>query len=384
MLTLWKRLVAIFHGERLDRDLEDEIAAHLAMQEEEFRQRGMSAAAARREFGGVAQTAEVYRERRSLPWLDSAAKDLRYALRGLRRNPGFTTAAVLSLALGIGANTAIFSMYHALLLRMLPVSHPEQLVTLYRTGAWGTGICSYPLYQEIRKRSDLFSGVVGRSGIDKAAFRAGNGDRPETVQVEFVTGNYFSTLGVAPTIGRVFRDDDNVTPHGHPLALLSYDFWKRRFGGDPAVLGQTVTVDKDRLTVIGVAARGFRGVEVDHHPDLWVPAMMTDGVDFGDANAYWIWIVGRRRPGVPTGKVQAAMQVLLEQHLMALYGSHPNAAYRKKALAQHMEVREGGVGLSTLREDFATPLMILMAAVGLVLLAACANVANLLLARGAA
>src|ERR1035441_3859937 len=173
MLALWKRLTAILRGHSLDQDLDDEIAAHLAMQEEEFRQRGMSAAAARaaarREFGGVAQTAETYRERRSLPWLDSAAKDLRYALRGLRRNPGFTAAAVLSLALGIGANTAIFSMYHALLLRMLPVSHPEQLVTLYRTGAWGTGICSYPLYQEIRKRSDLFSGVVGRSGIDKAA-----------------------------------------------------------------------------------------------------------------------------------------------------------------------------------------------------------------------
>jgi predicted permease len=387
MLTLWKRLVAIFHGERLDRDLEDEIAAHLAMQEEEFRQRGMSTAearaAARREFGGVAQTAEVYRERRSLPWLDSAAKDLRYALRGLRRNPGFTAAAVLSLALGIGANTAIFSMYHALLLRMLPVSHPEQLVTLYRTGAWGTGICSYPLYQEIRKRSDLFSGVVGRSAIDKAAFRAGNGDRAETVQTEFVTGNYFSTLGVAPAIGRVFRDDDNVTPHGHPIAILSYDFWKRRFGGDPAVLGQTVTVDKDRLTVIGVAARGFRGVEVDHHPDLWEPAMMADA-NSADASNFWLWILARRHPQDPTSKVQAAMQVLLDQHVMALYGSNQNAAFRKKAMDQKMEVRAGGVGLSDLREDFAQPLVILLAAVGLVLLAACANVANLLLARGAA
>jgi predicted permease len=386
MLTLWKRLVAIFHGERLDREFDEEIAAHLDMQEEEFRQRGMSAAsaraAARREFGGAARTAEVYRETRGFPWLETAAQDVRYALRGLMRNPGFTIAAVVSLALGIGANTAIFSMYHALLLRMLPVSHPEELVTLYRTGGWGTGVCSYPLYLEIRNHTDLFSGVVGRS-LDKAAFRAGNSDHAETVQAEAVTGNYFAVLGVAPAIGRVFTDDDNRTPKGHPLAILSYDFWKRRFGGDPAVLGQTVTVDEDRLMVIGVAARGFRGVEVDHHPDLWVPAMMED-VDFADANQYWLWVLGRRRPNVPIGKVQAAMQVLLEQHLMALYGNHPNAAYRKKAMAQHMEVREGGVGLSTLRENFATPLTILMVAVGLVLLAACANVANLLLARGAA
>jgi predicted permease len=386
MIAIWKRLLAFFRGARLDRDLDEEIAAHLAMQEEEFRQRGMSAAqaraAARREFGGVARTAEVYRENRGLPWLDSAAKDLRYALRGLGRNPGFTAAAVLSLALGIGANTAIFSMYHALLLRMLPVSHPEQLVTLYRTGGWGRGYCSYPLYLEVRKHTDLFSGVIGRT-LDKATFRAGNGDRPETVQVEGVTGNYFAVLGVSPAIGRVFTDDDNRTPHAHPLAILSYDFWRRRFGGDPSVLGQTVTVDKDRLTVIGVAARGFRGVEVDHHPDLWMPAMMEDA-EFDSPNSNWLWILGRRRPNVPVSKVQAAMQVLLQQHLMAVYGNHPNAAYRKTALAQQMEVREGGVGLSSLRENFAKPLTILMVAVGLVLLAACANVANLLLARGAA
>jgi predicted permease len=387
MLTLWKRLAALFHRARLDRDLDEEIAAHLAMQEEEFRQRGMSAAAAhaaaRREFGGVAQTAEVYRETRGFPWLETAVQDVRYALRGLKRNPGFTAAAVLSLALGIGANTAIFSMYHALLLRMLPVTHPEQLVSLYRTGGWGRGFCSYPLYREIRQRTDLFSGVVGRTGVNKSSFRAGNSGLTEKAQVEMVTGNYFAVLGVAPAIGRLFTDDDNRIPKGHPLAVLSFDFWRRRFGGDPAVLGQTVTVDNDRLTVIGVAARGFRGVEVDHHPDLWAPAMMAD-TDINNPGQYWLWIVGRRHAQVPVSKVQAAMQVLLQQHLTALYGNNQNAPFRKTAMDQHMEVREGGVGLSDLREDFATPLTILLAAVGLVLLAACANVANLLLARGAA
>lgn len=179
MGTIWQRFSSLFRAGRLDRELTDEIEIHLAMQEEEFRQRGMDPAAARRaarrEFGGVSQTQESYRERRGIPWIETAAKDLRYALRGLGRSPGFTAAAVFSLALGIGANTAIFSLFHALMLRMLPVAHPEQLVTLYRTGGWGRGYSSYPLYLDIQKRTDLFQGVVARSGVDKVRFRYGQG-----------------------------------------------------------------------------------------------------------------------------------------------------------------------------------------------------------------
>ncbi|MBZ5619678.1 MAG: ABC transporter permease [Acidobacteriia bacterium] len=387
MGALWRRVWALFRSDRLDRELTDEIEIHLAMQAEEFRQRGMDPAAAglaaRREFGGVALAQESYRERRGIPSIETAAKDLRYALRGLGRSPGFAAAAVFSLALGIGANTAIFSMFYALMLSMLPVAHPEQLVTLYRTGAWGRGYSSYPLYLDIRKRTDLFSGVVARSSVDKVRFRSGNGDRPETAQLEFVSGNYFEVLGVAPAIGRLLTDADNRTPHAHPLAVLSNDFWRNRFGADPQVLGRTVVVDDDPLTVIGVAARGFRGVEVDHHPDLWAPAMMTKG-DIMEPGSYWAWILARRRPEVSRQQVQAAMDVLLKQHLAAIYGEHPNAAFRKTAMAQQIEVREGGIGLSMLREQFGQPLLVLMGAVGLVLLAACANVANLLLARGAA
>ena len=387
MLAFCKRLLALFRAARLERDLEEEIASHLAMQEEEFRQRGMSPqaarAAARREFGGVAQTAELYREHRGLPWLETAVRDVRYALRGLARNPGFTTAAVLSLALGIGANTAIFSMYHALLLRLLPVAHPEELVTLYRTGGWGRGIASYPLYLEIGRRSDLFSGVAGRASVEKVSFRAGDGGLPETAQAELVTGNYFAVLGIAPALGRLFTEDDNRIPHAHPLAVLSFDFWRRRFGGDPTVLGRSITAGQDQLTVIGVAARGFQGVEIDHRPDFWEPAMMT-GNDVANAGDNWLWILGRRRPDVSVHKVQAAMDVLLRQHLAANYGSLPaNSAFGTTAMTQHIEVRKGGVGLSAVRESFARPLLILLIAVGLVLLAACANVANLLLARGA-
>jgi len=386
MRTIWQRFFALFRRGRLDRELNEEISAHLAMQEEEFRRQGMdpaaARAAARRAFGGVAQTQEAYRDRRGIPWLEIAAKDIRYALRGLRRNPGFTAAAIISLALGIGANTAIFSLFHALMLRMLPVARPGELVSLYRTGGWGKRFCSYPLYLELAKRSDLFSGVLARTGVAKVRYTPPGG-RPQFTQREFVSGNYFSVLGVAPALGRLFTGDDNRVPQGHPLAVLSYDFWQNRFGADPGVLGRTLLVDEQSLTVIGVAAPGFRGVEVESHPEVWVPAMMNRG-EIMNPQMWWLRIVARRRPDVSPKQVQAAVDVLMRQHVAALYPPSYNAAFRKKGLGQRLEVQEAGIGLSMLREEFGKPLTLLMAAVALVLLAACANVANLLLARGAA
>jgi predicted permease len=366
--------------------LSEELEIHLAMQADEFRRQGMEPAAARaaalREFGGVLRTQEAYRERRGLPWLESAAKDVRYALRGLRRNPGFTAAAVISLALGIGANTAIFSLFHTLLMRMLPVARPEELVTLYKTGGWGKGYTSYPLYLELARRSDLFNGVAARTGVAKVRFTPPGG-RAQFTQREFVSGNYFSVLGVGPALGRLFTEDDNRVPGGHPLAVLSHDFWQNRFGADPGVLGRTLLVDEQLLTVIGVAAPGFRGVEVEHHPEIWVPAMMYPA-KIMNPGMWWVWMLGRRRPEVSRQQLQAAVDVLMRQHLAAAYPTSYNAAFRKKALEQRLQVREGGVGLSLLRDEFGKPLVVLMAAVGLVLLAACVNVANLMLARGAA
>src|SRR5215471_14135768 len=183
---MFSRLLSLFRRRILDRQLDDEIAAHLALQEAEFRASGMPAEAARakalREFGGVTQTREEYRERRGLSWIDIFARDIQYALRGLRRNPGFTAAAVLSLAIGIGANTAIFSMFRALLLRMLPVARPEELVSLYRTGGWGRGFTSWPFYLTLRDRHDLFQDVAARSSIDEVRFQTGAGDRLQKAQ----------------------------------------------------------------------------------------------------------------------------------------------------------------------------------------------------------
>jgi predicted permease len=384
----WRRVIGLLRGNRLERELNEEIGAHLAMQEEEFRKQGMKPAAARaaalREFGGVAQAKEEYRDRHGVPWLETAVRDLRYGLRGLRRTPGFTAAAVLSLALGIGANTAIFSLFHTLMLRTLPVERPQELVSLYRTGGWGGGTVSYPLFLEIAKRSDLFTGVIARAAVYKVRFTPRPGDRGEFTQRELVSGNYFTVLGVTPALGRLFTDDDNRTPGGHPIAVLSYDLWRNRYGADPGILGGKILVDEQPLTVIGVAAPGFHGVEVERRAEVWVPAMMMPDMSFSSPNNWWLSIVARRRPQVPVRQVQAAMNVLMAQHLHAIYPSSYDAAMRKRALEQRLEVREGSVGLSGLREVFGRPLTVLMLAVGLVLLAACANVANLLLARGAA
>ena len=387
MHGVWMRIRELVGQVRLDSELDDEVSLHLEMMEEEVRGRGMSEAeahaAARREFGGVAHAKEAYRDQRGFPRLESLAKDVRYALRGLRRSPGFTAAAVISLALGIGANTAIFSLFHTLMLRMLPVAQPEQLVWINRTGGWGTGTISEPLYREIARRSDLFSGVIASSRVRKVHFTPRPGGRGEYTGRELVSGNYFQVLGVRPALGRLFSDADDRVPGGHPLAVLSYDLWLNRFGGDPAVLGSTVLVDDDALTVIGVAAPGFRGVEVERRTQVWVPLMMYHG-QVKSPNTWWLAMMGRRRPDVPLRRVQAALDVQMRQYLAALYPPRYNAAFREKALGQRLEVRDGGAGLSMLREYFGKPLAVLLALVGLVLLAACTNVANLLLARGAA
>jgi predicted permease len=387
MRTLWKRLTALFAKRQWERELSEELEAHLEMRAAELRQQGLdpqaARATARREFGGIDQIKEAYRDRRGLPWIESLAKDARYGLRGLRRNPVFTLAAVLSLALGIGANTAIFSFVNTLMLRMLPVEKPEQLVNLYRTGGWGKGYASYPLYLEFRKHTDLFAGVFARSGAGKVRFDAGHSNSVEYVEREYVTGNYFEVLGVKPAIGRLFTDADNRTPQGHPLAVLSYDFWRSRMASEPAVLGRVLKVDEHLLTVIGVAAPGFHGVEVESHADVWAPAMMFPG-DVLEPGMHWVWIMARGRPEIPKGRVQAAANTIMGQYLTSVYGGQRDSAFGKFALDQKIEVRDAGVGISMLRETFGKPLTILMAAVGLVLLAACANVANLLIARGAA
>ncbi|MGB7762869.1 MAG: ABC transporter permease [Bryobacteraceae bacterium] len=359
MPDTWMRIRELIDRTRLDGELDEEVDLHLQMMEEEFRRRGMSEAeakaAARREFGGVAQAKEAYRDQRGFPWLESFAKDVRYALRGLRRSPGFTAAAVASLALGIGANTAIFSLFHTLMLRMLQVEHAEQLISIHSTGGWGTGNVSVPLYREIAGRADLFNGVIATTGASKVRFTPYPGGREEYTQREYVSGNYFQVLGIRPAIGRLFTGEDNRVPGGHPLAVLGYDLWRNHFGADPGVLGRTVLVDEQALTVIGVAAPGFGGVELERRTDVWVPFLMSHFGQVMSPHSWWLSPMARMRPEAPRRRTQAALDVLMQQHLSALYGGNRNAGFREKAMGQRLEIRRGSVGLSLLREHFGKP-----------------------------
>ncbi|MGB9152503.1 MAG: ABC transporter permease, partial [Alphaproteobacteria bacterium] len=228
--------------------------------------------------------------------------DLQFALRNLRRTPVFAAVAILSLALGIGTNTAIFSLLDQVLLRLLPVKNPQELVKLYSApgpfsgssrGA-GDGI-SYPMYKDLRDRNQVFTGVLARWPLP-LSFTAG--DRTERISAELVSGNYFDVLGVGATLGRTFTPDDDRIPNGHPLVILSYGFWQRRFGGDPTVLNRTVRVNDHPMTVIGVAARGFEGLEVGRSLDILVPMMMKPEMtptwnDLDNRGSIWLYAIAR-------------------------------------------------------------------------------------------
>jgi predicted permease len=267
-----------------------ELDAYLETEVQENLARGLdpdeARAAARRKLGNPTLIREEIYRMNSIGFFDALSQDLRYALRQLRRSPGFTAAAVLSLALGIGANTAIFSLLDQVLLRLLPVKDPQQLTAILWRGftnaaSFGSGTASYPFYKDIRDGNHAFDGVFGRFGV---ALSFGYQGQTERIPGELVTGNYFEVLGVPAAIGRTFTNDDDRIPGGHPLAVLSYDFWTERFNADPAVLGRSIIVNNHAFTIIGVSAKGFDGVELGYSPKLRIPVAMKKEMTgfFGD------------------------------------------------------------------------------------------------------
>ncbi len=313
-------------------------------------------------------------------------QDLRYGARILLKTPGFTAVAILTLALGIGANTAIFSMIDAVLLKMLPVKDPEQLVVLNNatsTGERGPGF-SYPMFQDLRDRSQVYADIFTYDGV---ALNLSGSGQTERVSGELVSGNFFAVLGVKPFLGRIFSDDDNKTSGGHPVAILSYNFWKRRFAGDPGLVGKTIHLNGYPFTVVGISPPGFFGVEVGSSPAVWVPMMMQPQVSgFADRlhqrNNFWVEIMARLKPGVSEQQAQVAIDLFGRQINQEAPGISPRL--RDFLLKQRIQLGPASRGLSSLRRQFRQPLLILMGVVGLVLLIACANIANLLLARAAA
>ena len=325
----------------------------------------------------------------------SLLQDLRYAARTLVKAPGFTFVVVCTLALGIGANTAIFTLMDQVLLRGLPVRNPQELVVLDAKGAnfgriEGDHAFSYPMYRDLRSQSGVFDGVTARFPVSATMLHE---NRSERVMAELVSGNYFDVLGLSPTAGRLFTDADEVTQSGHPLVVLTHGFWKRRFGANPAIVGVTIRVDGFPMTVVGVAPERFNGYEVTSPADLFVPLMMraemipTDPKDaLMDRRTMWLNVVARMRPGVSMEQAQAAATVVFrrarEEELEHIQTKSPS--FRKRFLETRIELLPGYRGLSDMREQFSTPVIVLMTMVGLVLLIACANVANLLVARAPA
>jgi putative ABC transport system permease protein len=319
--------------------------------------------------------------------------DIRYAARVLARNPVFTAVAVLTLALGIGANTAIFTLLDQILLRLLPVKNPQQLVLLTMRGRhygnnWGGNAISYPMYRDFQDHNEVFSGMFCRFPTRVSLTFGGQAER---VEAELVSGTYFSVLGVTTGLGRTFTAEDDRVPNGHPLVMLSYSYWKRRFGGDPAILGKTLTVNKHPMTVIGVAQAGFDGVELGYSPKLFIPVMMQQQVVvvptnmLTDRRSRWVNAFGRLKPSVTQTQSKAALQPfmhsMLENEVREAAFAHASKYDRDEFLKCWIDVLPGSQGRSYIRPGLSTPLWVLMAITGVVLLIACANLANLLLAR---
>jgi predicted permease len=320
-------------------------------------------------------------------------RDFLYSVRILRKSPVFLAVAILSLALGIGANTAIFTLINQLILQTLPVRHPEQLVMLAGRGKHyggnnGYDRLSYPMYQEIRDKNQVFSGMFCTYPATVSASFQG---RTELIGADFVSGNYFPVLGIGAAAGRVFTASDDLHQGGHPLVVLSNGYWRSRFNADRSIIGNEIVVNGRSLMIIGVSPAGFDGVEPGRAPQIRIPITMKDGLprsDFARLNNdrfRWVEVFGRLKPDITIEKAQAGLQPLFHQILNREVAEQPfskaSPFVKQEFLKMWMEVMPGSKGRSNLRRTYAKPLFALMGIVALVLLIACSNLANLLIAR---
>jgi len=378
----WRRLATFFLNRKAEGELAREIGAHLTLLEDDFRGRGFSAEdarlAARRAFGGVEQAKERQRDARSFVWLADAQRDMHHASRLLRRDPLFTATAVLSLAIGIGANTTIFTVGNALLFRAPGgVTDPDALVDIgTRTPGGGFGNSSYPNYLDVRTRATTLEGVYASGLFPRAMSLSGAGDSSATERVFAtpVTGNYFAVLGTTAAAGRLFDGNAVDRPGIDRVAVLSHRFWTRRFSRDPSLIGRTILLNRESFTVIGVAAEGFQGPGV-RAGDLWVPMTMSSAAStLANRTAALFLVGGRLKRGVSIQQASAEMDALGK----ALELEYPTENRGRSFLVEPRSPVPGA------RLPITIFLVLLLTIVTLVLIIACANVAGVLLARAAA
>ena len=393
---LWNN---VFRRNQLDRDLDDELRAYADLVSAEKMRAGVSPDEAyrdtRREMGGDEQIRQSVRDIRAGASLDRLAQDIRYGIRTLSRSPGFCLVAVTTLALGIGANTAMFRLLDQIVLRLLPVKEPERLVMITERGnffgdSYGPNTLSWPMFEDLRDNNRVFNGMFCRFPTDVSL---GDGDRAAQVTAELVSGSYFSVLGVDMALGRPIAPQDDSVPDSQPVVVLSYSFWQAYFNSDRTIVGRTIALNSHKMTVIGVAQPGFDGVEFGNPAKLFVPIMMktemtprSDGLKDRPRRLQWVTAYGRLRPGITMEQAQLSLQPLLHS-ILEMEVREPDfreftAADREQFLRNRIQLLPGSD--NGLREYMRRPLWLLVALTGAVLLLACANLAGLLLARATA
>ncbi len=379
-----------WNSKRREQDLERELAADLELEAMERQQSGLSADdarhAARRALGNAALLKEDVREAWGWRFLDRLKQDLSYGLRGMRRSPGFTATAVLSLALGIGANTAIFSLIDSVLLRWLPVRDPQGLaqIVLQRPSAEPLDSFTYPLVRALADHHEVFSSLCGFAGY---RFAVRQGDSVEATSGAWVSGGYYATLGLQPVAGRLLTDTDD-RPGTAPVAVITDGYWERKFARKPDAIGREIVIEGRPVVIVGVSPAGFTGANVGDTADITLPLgilpqIRPDRSYLVDNSSWWLRLLARPQPGTSREQAKARLAVLWNSmHESLVDGMSPGA--RRRMEQSTPDVLPGGTGWTDLRRQFRQPLMVLMTVVGLLLLIACANVANLLLARSAA
>jgi predicted permease len=395
------RLTSFTTARRDEARLRAEIEEHLTLQTADNIRAGLSPKEARRQavlqFGGVESMKEGYRDQRGLPLLETLIQDTRYALRRLRMAPAFTVATILTLALGIGATTSIFTLVHAVLLKSLPVANPDELYRLGREsrccyqGGYSQdkefSLVSYDLYQYLRDNTKGFSELAAFPAIELlfGVRRVGSPDSAQSYPGEFVSGNYFSMFGIRAYAGRALTAQDD-RPGAPPVAVMSYRLWQQKYAADRSVIGSAFNLDNKPFTVVGIAPPGFFGDTLrSTPPDFFLPLnvepVIESDADLNKYDLHWLELIGRIQPAANPASVEADMRVGLKQWLRSHWGEM-STSDREKFPQQTLFLRPGGAGISSMRDQYEHWLQILMAVTGFVLLIVCANVANLMLVRG--
>jgi putative ABC transport system permease protein len=385
------RLVNVVRRDRVNRDLEEELRFHLAAREEELTRGGTPAdeakQQARRQLGNTLLVRESSRDIKLFPRIESILLDAAFGLRLCRSNKIVTGVAVVSLSLAIGACTAAFSLIDALILRPLPVKDPESLiyVAVRAPGDVRDSLAfNYPLFEQMRDAGRAEVQLFGMSDQSRRDAVLDDSGQAEKVYGQWISGNALAILGVKPVLGRLLTESDDLKPGLHPVAVLSYDFWQRRFGADPGVLGRWITIREKQLQIVGVAEKSFTGVEPGTMTDIWAPNMMWDDQAISDSGRRWFKIWGRMQPGAAPQRARAVLQTVLtnfRREQAALRRADEPRDRVERFLNTSVYLRSAANGPSAVRQDFERALWVLACVAFLVLLIACANVASLLVAR---